>query len=321
MKKVLSVTGWALGAVVLALGGFVGYVAVVGLPRFEPPVAPELTVNATPAMLRRGEALAQLQCTPCHADNDNRLTGKHLADVPAMFGKVYSQNITRDPAKGIGKWTDGQLRHFLRSGIRPDGTMAGIMPTFPLLADEDLRALIAWLRSDAYPVQPSPEEAPPSRFSLAYQLLAHTVLRPVVPPPRRIAIPDSTDEVAFGRYAANAVGDCHSCHSAGIIGVNKLRPELTDGFYGGGFELLDESGNPILTSNLTFDEETGIAGKYSKEQFIRAVKGGVRPDGSLLRYPMEPRPALTDREAGAIYEYLKTIPKLRNDVAGKSAAK
>ncbi len=318
VKKALKLIGWVAGPVALAIGGFVGYVALSGLPTFDPPVAPEVTIKSTPARLKRGEALAQLQCMPCHANRDNRLTGKYMAEVPALFGKVYSQNITQDPEKGIGKWTDGQLQHLLRTGIRPDGSMVGIMLTYPLMADEDLHSLIAWLRSDAYPVQPAQEEAPAAEFSLAYKLLSHTVLRPVDVPQRVIAVPDSNDEVVFGRYTANVVGDCYSCHSASLLTVDKLKPERSKGFYGGGFEVLDDQGKPIRTANITFDKETGIGRKYTKEQFIRAVKQGVRPDGSLLRYPMEPRPALTDREAGAIYEYLKTVPKLHNDVARKA---
>ncbi len=318
MKKALRIIGWAAGVVVLAIGGLVAYVSLTGLPRFEPPVTPGIVIKATPARLQRGAALAQLQCMPCHANRDNRLTGKHMAEVPGLFGKVYSQNITQDPEKGIGKWTDGQLLHLLRTGIRPDGSMVGIMLTYPLMADEDLHSLIAWLRSDAYPVQATKEEAPGAEFSLAYKLLSHTILRPVNVPQRVITVPDSTDEVAFGRYTANVVGDCYSCHSASLLTVDKLQPERSKGFYGGGFEVLDDQGKPIRTANITFDEETGIGRKYTKEQFIRALKGGVRPDGSLLRYPMEPRPALTDREAGAIYEYLKTVPKLHNDIAGQA---
>jgi hypothetical protein len=34
---------------------------------------------------------------------------------------------------------------------------------------------------------------------------------------------------------------------------------------------------------------------------------------------MGPHPTLTDYEVGAIYEYLKTIPKIHNDVAKKNA--
>ena len=68
------------------------------------------------------------------------------------------------------------------------------------------------------------------------------------------------------------------------------------------------------------DEQTSIAKKYNKEQFIRAVKSGVLPDGSILKQPMFPRPMLSDREVGAIYMYLKTIPKIQNDIVKESVA-
>lgn len=98
-----------------------------------------------------------------------------------------------------------------------------------------------------------------------------------------------------------------------------MHTEKTKGYYGGGIEFTGEDGQKIVSPNLTFDEQTGLGRKYTKDQFIKAVKGGVRPDGSILRYPMEPKLGLSDREVGAIYEYLKTVPKISNDIAKKSA--
>jgi hypothetical protein len=34
---------------------------------------------------------------------------------------------------------------------------------------------------------------------------------------------------------------------------------------------------------------------------------------------MTPRPMLSDNEVGAIYEYLKTVPKIQNNIAKKNA--
>lgn len=319
MKKVIKIVGIVLGVLIVGIGGFVGYVAVVGKAIFDPPATPKLTIQATPALIKRGEVISQLQCAACHADKDNRLAGRHMAEVPGTFGTIYSKNITNDPDKGIGKWTDGELMYFLRTSIRPDGTTGGVMPAYPLLADEDIKAVIAYLRSDSYAVQPVKTELPPAEYSLFFNLLTHTVLQPVAYPQAVIPFPDSTNELAFGAYTANAVNDCYACHSASPFEKDLLVPEKTKGFYGGGFEVVDDQGKPLYTANITFDEQTGIGGKYTKEQFIRAIKQGVRPDGSVLRYPMMPRPALTDKEAGAIYTYLKTIPKLHNDIAQKAA--
>ena len=96
--------------------------------------------------------------------------------------------------------------------------------------------------------------------------------------------------------------------------MNELDPEKSAGYMGGGNELRDQSGAIIRSANITFDEETGI-GKWSEAEFARAVRDGVRPDKSVLLYPMEMMPELTEEDAGALYAYLKTVPKLRHAVA------
>ncbi|GAB3941496.1 hypothetical protein GCM10028805_04710 [Spirosoma harenae] len=319
MKKALKITGLLVGGIVLLIAGFCAYVAVADVPTYNPPAIPKITVERTPARVARGEVIAQIQCMSCHADKDNRLTGKYLGEVPAIFGKLYSKNITQDKEKGIGKWTDGELMHFLRTGVRHDGSYAPVMPQYPNMADEDLKSVIAWLRSDRFPVQPTSKEAPASELSFVSKLLTHTLMKPLPYPEKAIAFPDTADQVALGKYTADAIGDCFACHSGDLIDQDKIHPEKTKGYYGGGIEMTGEGGKKVVTANLTFDEQTGIAKTYTKEQFIRAVKAGVRPDGSILKYPMEPKMVLSDREVGAIYEYLKTVPKIHNNIAQKNA--
>lgn len=319
MKKLVKITGMVLGSVVLLLVGFCAYVAVIGVPTYDPPAIPKISVAVTPARVARGEVIAHIQCMECHGDQNKRLTGRHMNDVPDMFGKIYSKNITQDKEKGIGNWTDGELIYFLRTGVRRDGSYAPVMPQYPNLADEDLMAVVAWLRSDRFPVQASKAEPPSSEFSLFSKALAHTVMKPLPYPQSFIAPPDTNNLVALGKYTADAFGDCFACHSGDMVKQDKVNTPKTEGYYGGGIEFVGEKGEKVISSNLTFDEETGIARKYTKEQFIRAVRTGVRPDGSILKYPMGPKLALSEREAGAIYEYLKTVPKIRNDIAKKKA--
>ncbi|GAB3919392.1 c-type cytochrome [Larkinella terrae] len=319
MKKVLKVVGYVFGGLLLLLAGFCAYVAAVGVPTYDPPTIPEITVEKTPARVARGEVIAQIQCMECHANNQNQVTGKFLNEVPAIFGKLYSKNITQDKEKGIGNWTDGEIMYFLRTGIRRDGSYAPVMPQYPHMADEDLKSVVAWLRSDRFPVQATKEEGPESELSFVSKLLTHTLMKPLPYSPELVSLPDSTDPVALGRYTADAIGDCYSCHSGDLIDQDKIHPEKTKGYYGGGIEMVGDGGKPIVTANLTFDEKTGIAKKYTKEQFIRMVQTGVRPDGTILRRPMSPRPMLSNRELGAIYEYLKTVPKIQNDIAKRNA--
>ncbi|WP_247237153.1 c-type cytochrome [Telluribacter sp. SYSU D00476] len=319
MKRVFKITGIVLGSLLLVLGLCLVYVATTGVPTYEQPNnIPQIKVEITPKRVARGEVIAQIQCMECHADKNNRLTGKHMNEVPAVFGTLYSKNITQDKEKGIGNWTDGELVYFLRTGIRRDGTYAAVMPQFPNMADEDLLSVVAWLRSDRFPVQAASEEPPASELSLVSKILAHTLLKPLPYPQTFVAMPDSADPIALGKYTADAVGDCYACHSASVLDLDKVHPERSKGYYGGGYEMVGENGEPIVTANLTFDEETGIAGKYTKEQFIKAVKMGVRPDGSIIRQPMTPKLGLTDQEVGAIYEYLKTVPKVKNKIVQNS---
>jgi mono/diheme cytochrome c family protein len=319
MKKVFRVTLLVVGLVLIGLAGFVAFAALRGVPRYDPPVVQDFKVEATPARLARGEKIAQMMCIQCHMGANNRLTGRQMDDLPAFLGTVYTVNITQDNEHGIGKYTNGELMYFLRTGIRRDGSFAPIMPKFALMADEDIKSIIAWLRSDSPVLQPSAEEAPASEYSLVAKLLTNSVMKPLPYSPKLIAIPDSTNEVAFGRYVADAVVACYACHSADFTKQDPLHPELSAGYYGGGNAMMTPDKKPILTANLTFDAGTGLGGKYTKNQFIQAVKACIGPDGRMLRAPMPPHHKLTDYEAGAIYEYLKTVPKIQNDIPAKEA--
>jgi mono/diheme cytochrome c family protein len=320
MKKALKITAISFAGIVALLVIFCGFVAVRGVPVYDKPVIPQISVEKTPGRIARGEVLAQVQCVGCHANENNELTGKELPEIPAVFGKLYSKNITQDKLKGIGNWTDGELIYFLRTGLRRDGTYAPVMPQFAHMGDEDILSLVAWLRSDRFPVQAKDQEPRTSELSILSKILTNTIMKPLPYPQQLIPMPDSADPIALGKYTADAVGDCFSCHSADLIDQDKVHPEKTKGYYGGGTTLTGKDGEQVISANLTFDEETGIARKYTREQFIKAVKLGVRPDGSILKQPMTPKVTLSDHEVGAIYEYLKTIPKIKNDVALKSAA-
>ena len=107
--------------------------------------------------------------------------------------------------------------------------------------------------------------------------------------------------------------ECYSCHSADFKKMDVGVPELSAGFFGGGNKMINKEGKPVVTLNITPDEETGI-GKWTEEEFVNAVKYCKSPNGPALRYPMQPYTQLTDDEAKAIYVYLKTIPPLKNRV-------
>ncbi|MEH6403941.1 MAG: cytochrome c [Sneathiella sp.] len=104
-----------------------------------------------------------------------------------------------------------------------------------------------------------------------------------------------------GEYVTRAAG-CFSCH--------------TD-TKGGGKEFA--GGRPLSTPfgifyspNITGDTETGI-GSWSDEDFLAAVKSGLRPDGSHL-FPVFPYTSytlMTDQDVLAIKAYLLSIPPIK----------
>jgi mono/diheme cytochrome c family protein len=312
----------AQGAAILAaaVAAFAVYVQIDGIPRYAPPPVDTRVAVVTPEQVAHGKKLVNLLCVGCHENAEtHRLTGKRITDLPPQFGIVYSKNITRHPTKGIGGLTDGQLRTILRTGLRPDGEyVPPFMIKMPHTSDQELDAIIAFLRSDD-PLVAASDVDPPgvTQPSFLAKALAHVAFGPLPAPKGPVVAPPKSDAVAYGRYLVASL-DCFGCHSADFTKNNALEPEKSAGFMGGGNALTTEGGKPIFSANLTSDPETGI-GNWTEAEFVRAVKKGFRPDGRVLSYPMEPRPELDDDEAAAIYAYLRTVPKIRNAVRRPAA--
>lgn len=103
---------------------------------------------------------------------------------------------------------------------------------------------------------------------------------------------DTSDLVARGRYLATAA-DCAACHTAPHGGTP----------FAGGYGI-DTPLGKIFSTNITPSKEDGI-GRYSEEEFARAVREGVAKDGSHL-YPAMPYTAyakITDDDMKALYAY------------------
>lgn len=87
--------------------------------------------------------------------------------------------------------------------------------------------------------------------------------------------------------------DCQACHTQTGGGER----------FAGGYSIATPVG-VIYTTNITPDKETGI-GRYSEAQFARAVREGIRADGTPL-YPAMPYTSyvkLNDEDIHALYAY------------------
>lgn len=313
MKKVLKIVGILLGLVVLLIAAGATYIHMDGIPTYETK-PPDLKVVADSAMIVEGKRIATLVCNQCHMAPSGRLEGTEMLDLPPEFGKAWTANITRDPKYGSGRYTDGELAFLLRTGIKRDGNYAPPwMPKFPHLSDYDLHSVIAYLRSDAPELEPVAKAQPPCQPSFLVKFLSHVAFKPLPYPDGPIVAPPATDKVALGKYVSTAKFDCYACHSPSFETQNIMEPEKTPGYFSGGNAMPNKEGEIIYTANLTMDKTTGI-GEMTEEQFIKAVKYGIRDNKPALRFPMVPHTVMTDEEVSAVWAYLQTIPIIVHDV-------
>ena len=316
MKKVLRILLVVVGVVVILVGGFAAFIALKGIPKYTAENF-NLKVAVTPDRVERGRQLSTMLCNDCHFNpNTGKLTGRKMEEVP-QFGTLYSRNITNDPEHGIGKMTDGQLYYLLRTGVRPDGRFLPIMAKLQKMSDEDLQSVIAFLRSDHQWVKADPTPNNESKYSFLSKFL--TTMKIIKPMPfyKSVPEPDTTNAVKWGEYVSLYRVECYTCHSADFQTDDFINPEKSKGFFGGGNKFEMPDGSKIYTMNLTMDEETGI-GRWTEDEFVKAVKTGIVPNGQpALRPPMKPYADLSDGEVKAIFAYLKTIPKINNKVERK----
>jgi Cytochrome c len=312
-KYVLMIVGII---VIVALAGF-SFIEVRGIPSYDVKKV-DFALKSSPESVERGKKIALMLCADCHKNNQTgKLTGRQMTESPKEFGEVFSQNITQDKTYGIGNWTDGEIVYLLRTGIKRDGKYAPpYMAKLPHLSDDDMNAVISFLRSNDPLVTASATPDKPCEPSFLTKFLCAVAFKPFKMPEHKIEMPDTNNAVQFGKYLVFNF-ECFSCHSADYKTDNWEEPEHSKGFMGGGNKPLSREGKVILTQNLTPDNETGI-GTWTEARFVNALKYGTMENDRALRFPMNPYIYLTDKEAKAIYAYLKTVPPLKNKVPRSS---
>jgi mono/diheme cytochrome c family protein len=316
MKKVLRYLLIIVGVLIILVGGVAAFIAFRGIPKYTAENF-SLKVTSTPERVEKGKQLSAMLCNGCHLNpNTGKLTGRKMDEV-TDFGAVYSRNITNHPEHGIGKMTDGQLAFLLRTGIRPDGRFLPVMAKLQKMSDEDLQSIIAFLRSDDDWVKADATQNTDSKYSFLTKFLTTMKLIKPMPFYKSVAEPDTSNTVKWGEYVSLYRVECYTCHSADFTTDDFINPEKSKGFFGGGNKFKMPDGSVIYSRNLTMDEETGI-GRWTEDEFVKAVKTGIVPNGQpALRQPMIPFAYLSDSEVKAVYAYLKTIPKIKNQVERK----
>jgi mono/diheme cytochrome c family protein len=113
-----------------------------------------------------------------------------------------------------------------------------------------------------------------------------------------------------GTYLMNGIVACGNCH---VQRGDKGQPLLDRGLSGG--MVFDEEPFKAYAPNITPDPETGI-GKWTDAQLAKAIREGIRPDGSVIGPPMPIAfyRGLSDEDLKAIIVYLRAQPAVKNAV-------
>jgi mono/diheme cytochrome c family protein len=307
----------ALGLVVLLVllaGGVVGIAQARWDRGFDIP-EPEIHASTDAEVIERGRYLVfgPAHCSSCHTPADHAARLDDGEELPLIggyewvlpIGTLRSPNLTPDVETGIGRFTDGQLARMLRHNVRADGRAAFPLMEFQNLSDEDMVAVISYLRS-----APSVRhEVPDNEFNLMGKALMAMLIKPTGPaaaPPRQS--PTAEVSIERGAYLANSVTNCAGCHSP---------RSLTDGSYtgprfsGGVMEVDGDPTHFFSVPNLTPDPKTGYIASWSEEQFLQRFAAGKLHPGSHM--PWNAFRRMSDDDLRAIYRYLMSLEPVENE--------
>jgi len=114
------------------------------------------------------------------------------------------------------------------------------------------------------------------------------------------------DPVARGKYLVEGIMGCGNCHTPAGPDGPMAGQELT------GQLVAKEEAFTAIAPNIT--PASRIA-DWSDAELARAIREGIRPDGSLIGPPM-PFPmyrGLDDEDLAAVVAYLRTVPPVESD--------
>jgi mono/diheme cytochrome c family protein len=232
-------------------------------------------VTNDPALVAEGERLARIRgCVGCHGP---ALEGRVFIDEP-LLARIVAPDLTRMAREQ----SDAELERVIRSGVRRDGRSVWVMPSpmFYHLTDEDLGAIIAYIRS----VAPSDGPATEVRLRvLGWFGLVSGKFPPLVDEIDQTAsrfTPDREDALSFGRYLALTA--CTECHGADLRGE-------------------PDGGAPPLS----------IAAAFAPAAFTRLMREGIglgdRELGMMGAVARDRFAHFTDGEIDALHTYLRTL--------------
>src|ERR1700722_8234886 len=246
---------------------------------------PNLKVAGTASQIHRGQAIANGFCGACHSRTGTLTGGLDIGkDFSLPLGSFVSSNLT--PAGQLAHWSDGEIFRAIRNGVDAKGRWLILMSytNAGKLSDEDIKAIIAYIRSLPASGQATPE--PPDQLSPLGLVMLGGGLLPSGKPVLNGAIkaPPKSPSAQYGEYILS-YQDCRECHGS----------KLTGGVQG---QLAPIGPGLNLVKGGTW------------EVFISTLRTGMDPSGHQLgkEMPWQPIGKMDNEELTAMYEYLVGLP-------------
>ena len=323
MKKIVLRTLLGLVAVIFTGAmGLAGYASARWDRTWDAPL-PTLRASTDGAAIARGRYLAYgpALCAECHVANELTkrveageeipLSGGHEWALP--LGTIRSPNLTPDSATGIGRYTDAQLARMLRHMVRPDGRAAAPFMAFQNLSDDDVVAILSFLRAQP----PVRNAVAPNDLNLLGKVVSTFLIKPKGPDGDPPAHTPAGPSVERGSYLLTAASDCVGCHTArNMVDGSFTGPKLAGG---GTFPVEGEPDKMLVSPNLTPDPKTGRIVSWTEDQFVDRFRAGkvlpktYMPWGALSR--------MTEDDLRSVYRYLKSLPPVEHDTGPVIQAK
>ncbi|MEO6286508.1 MAG: c-type cytochrome [Dyadobacter sp.] len=316
--KALKIIGKVLAGLLIVIAAAMTYVKTA-LPNTGP--APEIKIERTASRIERGKYLANhvTVCMDCHSSRDWSRYAGPMADggfgaggeaftkEMGFPGKFFAPNIT---PYGLGNWTDGEIFRAVTTGVNKEGK--ALFPVmayhrFGQLDKEDVYSIIAYIRE----LPSVKKDIQESEADFPVNFIINTMPKEA----NFTTLPAETDQIAYGKYLANATGcvDCHSRTDKGSV--------IPGTEFGGGMEFASPGG--ILRSpNITMHKQTGI-GNWTEEAFVSRFKAYV--DSSYVSPKLHagelntPMPwtmygGMKEKDLAAIFAYLSSVKPINHQV-------
>lgn len=308
-KKILKKTLLATAGMIAVLLATVAVLTAVRVNRKLDAPYPDVHASRDPALIERGRYLVRgaAHCADCHGAPEQRAALEAGQDVPLTGGLEFHlpvgtfrvPNITPDPETGTGRYSDPEIARILRYGVHADGRM--VLPFMPFadLSDDDLTAVVSYLRV----MPPIRHQVAPHAPNLLGQVAKAFLMKQKAPTRPLVRNVPSEATVENGRYLANSVGNCVSCHTK----IDMRTGALAGPLFGGGavHESHSDPTQKFVTPNLTPHPRWGWIASWPEEVFVARVHMGKQREGTPM--PWHAFKGMHDDDLRAIFRYLRTL--------------